>query len=432
MGQRSKELFLKACGLTDSRTFALDLEGPGEGEVVSRTFARPFAVIGRDPNADLVLDHPQVSARHAYLQVIAGRVYCVDLGSRSGVAWEKGPGQSGWVDRTWGVRIGPFWIRAGAGMGAPDLEDPLAARSFGAPGSDGPALSLEFPQHAGKPPWRVSRVLTLVGRSPWCRLGLTHAEVSKIHCGLLRTREGAWVIDCFGRGGTRVNGELIRWADLEDGDEIGVGPFLLRVRYGSSSNTAEAAPPPELVDPFLAQLTAQFGQMQQQMFDQFRQSMLMMAQMFGTLDRDQMDLVRDELARLHQINQDLTVLQAELAARPPSAPRPAAATPLQRRTTPWPGSRPCSRPVPRGLPIPLTRRGQDPSRSTRPPQSTASNGAHAAIRRGSTPTERLSPAAHPGGPSDDPIRTLLTQRIAALQQERQGHWQRVLSMMRGQ
>jgi hypothetical protein len=33
------------------------------------------------------------------------------------------------------------------------------------------------------------------------------------------------------------------------------------------------------------------------------------------LRRDQIDLVRDELARFCQVNQDLTILQAELAAR---------------------------------------------------------------------------------------------------------------------
>ena len=137
VSQCSNELFLKACGLSDSHAFALEVEGPGEGEVVSRTFKRPFALIGRDPNADLVLDHALVSSRHAYLQVIAGRVYCVDLGSRSGVDWEKGPERSGWVDQTWGICIGPYRIRAAAGMEAPNLEDPLAARSFGAPARTG-------------------------------------------------------------------------------------------------------------------------------------------------------------------------------------------------------------------------------------------------------------------------------------------------------
>src|SRR5262249_53951101 len=39
---------------------------PGTGCL---SLPQPFAVIGRAPEADLVLDHPDVSQRHAYLQV---------------------------------------------------------------------------------------------------------------------------------------------------------------------------------------------------------------------------------------------------------------------------------------------------------------------------------------------------------------------------
>jgi pSer/pThr/pTyr-binding forkhead associated (FHA) protein len=467
---RSKELFLKACGLSDSHAFVLDVEGPGQGEGVSRTFKRPFALIGRDPNADLVLDHALVSGRHAYLQVVAGGVYCVDLGSRSGVAWEKGPARSGWVDRSWGIRIGPYRIRPGVGMGVPNLEDPLVARSFGAPSSDWPALSLDFPQKAGGPTWRVSRVLTLVGRSSWCRLRLTHADVSKIHCSVLRSPEGACVIDCFGRGGTRVNGELVRWALLEDGDEIGVGPFLLRVRRGSSWIATEAEsgdgtlmigdalarrPPPaapapstsgpslsgvpaasrpEVLDPYLAQLTTQFGQMQQQMFDQFQQSMLMMAQMFGSLHRDQMNLMRDELAQLRQVNQDLTLLQAELAGRsaeaaPPPTPASDAAKVMNDTLARIEAMLQVGSPR-SALPVDGARleATSEPAASF----STASNGANAAIDHALTPSERRATAVHPGDLTDTSIHTLLTQRIAALQEERQGRWQKVLGLMLGQ
>lgn len=180
MSQRSRERFLKACGLSDTVPFHVELEGPVEGQIMRRAFARPFAVVGRDPGADLVLDHEQVNVRHAYLQVIAGRVFCVDLGSRTGIAWEKGPERSGCVDRNSGIRIGPFQIRAGAGMGMINLGNPLTAQSLGETESAGPALNLEFPQRNRRPPWGVSRVLTLVGRSSWCRLGLTHAEVSNL------------------------------------------------------------------------------------------------------------------------------------------------------------------------------------------------------------------------------------------------------------
>ena len=41
----------------------------------------------------------------------------------------------------------------------------------------------------------------------------------------------------------------------------------------------------------LVPLVNQFGLMQQQMFDQFQQAMAMMVQMFGTMHRDQMEVI---------------------------------------------------------------------------------------------------------------------------------------------
>jgi predicted component of type VI protein secretion system len=289
---------------------------------------------------------------------------------------------------------------------------------------------------------------------------LTHAELSKFHCGLLRTREGAWVIDCLGRGGTRVNGQTVRWAFLEDGDEIRVGQFVLRVRYGSSAGEAEAAAvssgalaripsrPPlpsttavlpasslsdslkaELVEPYLAHLTSQFGQMQQQMFDQFQQAMMQMAQVFGTLHRDQTALVRDELARLRQLNQELTVLHAELTARSAGAAAPPAIAAADADAAPAATSAALSRIealLHAALPGPAGP-GSQPEQAASP--SVPDNGSHGAIVDGSTPTGLLSPAMHPVGSNDDWIHEHLSRRIAALQEERQGRWQKILGLM---
>src|SRR5207253_2445685 len=74
---------------------------------------QPFALIGRDPTADLSLDHPRVDGRHAYLQMIEGGVYCVDLGSQTGTRWEGGTARSGWVDSPHGIGIGPYVIQRG-------------------------------------------------------------------------------------------------------------------------------------------------------------------------------------------------------------------------------------------------------------------------------------------------------------------------------
>ena len=56
--------------------------------------------------------------------------------------------------------------------------------------------------------------------------------------------------------------------------------------------------PSELTESMLVPLVNQFGLMQQQMFDQFQQAMAMMVQMFGTMHREQMEVIRAELDQL--------------------------------------------------------------------------------------------------------------------------------------
>ena len=70
-----------------------------------------------------------------------------------------------------------------------------------------------------------------------------------------------------------------------------------------------------LTDSLLVPLVNQFGLMQQQMFDQFQQAMAMMVQMFGTMHRDQMEVIRTELDRLHELTEEFHALKQELADR---------------------------------------------------------------------------------------------------------------------
>ena len=65
----------------------------------------------------------------------------------------------------------------------------------------------------------------------------------------------------------------------------------------------------------LVPLVNQFGLMQQQMFDQFQQAMAMMIQMFGTMHREQMEIIRAELDRLHDLTEEFHALNKELANR---------------------------------------------------------------------------------------------------------------------
>jgi diguanylate cyclase (GGDEF)-like protein len=58
------------------------LHGTGVGEVF-RVVGRE-AIIGRDVDADIRVDHPTVSRRHARIIVVRGRVFIEDLGSTNG------------------------------------------------------------------------------------------------------------------------------------------------------------------------------------------------------------------------------------------------------------------------------------------------------------------------------------------------------------
>ena len=73
------------------------------------------------------------------------------------------------------------------------------------------------------------------------------------------------------------------------------------------SNSMSSCAPchnPNLTESMLVPMVNQFGLMQQQMFDQFQQAMAMMVQMFGTMHRDQMEVIRAELDRLHELTDE--------------------------------------------------------------------------------------------------------------------------------
>ena len=101
--------FLEACGA--SAPPQLEWVAPETGHLVRREFERPAVVVGRNPQADLVLDHPLVGRRHAYFQLVEGRLFAIDLESRHGLHWDGVPRLMGWVDRHRPVQVGATTIR---------------------------------------------------------------------------------------------------------------------------------------------------------------------------------------------------------------------------------------------------------------------------------------------------------------------------------
>jgi pSer/pThr/pTyr-binding forkhead associated (FHA) protein len=290
--------------------------------------------------------------------------------------------------------------------------------------------------------WRMNRMLALVGRSPHCQVYIGDRSLSRFHCSLVRTPMGLWVIDLLSREGTYLNGMPVRCERLREGDELQLGKYVLRFWFlaknptgrhvgdiGEINASATAAMPPAaggesklipapaagpspsapLKGPSAASAGAtsgrtmvaglsdrlgpdgavmlamvnQFNRMQQEMFDQFQERLLMATRLFATLHQEQMNILREGLERLSDIADELRTLQEDMA-----------------------------------------RRGAAVSSS---PEHKA-----AALARPSAanPLAENKPAT-PSGPPEEDVHTWLNQRISALQEEQESRWQKLLGMILG-
>ena len=228
--------FLNTCGIADS--LQLVVEGPSLKEPELRLLHQPFAVIGRDPRADVFLDHAEVSRRHVYLQMIEGRAFWIDLESRTGSRDEKKAQKFGWLEGVNTLCVGPYVIRrlANDSQTAHDSQDdelprdtPLIAQAY----SRGPLpeVTLEFLNGPSQSTcWPVHRVMSLIGSASGCKFRLTDPSVSRFHGSLLRMPAGLWIVDLLGKGGITVDEVPIRFHHLMNGEVLGIGRYQLRVR----------------------------------------------------------------------------------------------------------------------------------------------------------------------------------------------------------
>ncbi len=247
MNDDSLYTFLKVCGVEGG--FSLKITPQRSGEPFQKTFSHPFAVIGRNPKADLHLKDDKVNLRHAYLQMVAGQLLCVDLYSRSGVYWGDQAQHSGWVEPNQPIRIGSHLIelveeQSQEANQSLDNSSKLLARS--ASEENLPHFTLYFgeaskSQTSFRSSWQLDRTLTFVGQANECKVRISDPAVSSYHCSLLCMEEGIWVVDLLSRTGTFLNGKRVRWAPIQDKDEVKIGKFLIRFH--------EEPPPPVPAEP---------------------------------------------------------------------------------------------------------------------------------------------------------------------------------------
>ncbi len=439
------QAFLKACGLDGPLVVGID--EPGVSSVSWRVLDRPFAVVGRGPETDLVLNNPALSRRHAYLQMIGGRLFFIDLHSRSGSFWGDERGIWGWVNPDPGIRVGPYRLlpRPGAGASLSSLSEGRdeavpVSRSYAQPSLADMAVEI-VGQSAESKIWHGSRSLVLIGKSTACRIQIEGEGIANIHASLVRTPTGVFVVDLLSRSGIVVNGTPVRWAQLGQEDELLVGDQLLRIRCSaatrrttlppvrlaaratstlpqreSSHQALVAASTVPALPPMMAEqagtashLLAAFAQMQQQSSDQLHQTVLTLVQSFATMHQEQMGVIYEELAAIRRLTEEHQVLWARLEQRTNATQQPVALRLVADGTTPHPGGAAVSLgPAPRSAP------------------------------NARTLTIRDNPAVPPAADSrqagrqdDEAFHAQVFDRLAEIQGERQTRWQRLMESMLG-
>jgi pSer/pThr/pTyr-binding forkhead associated (FHA) protein len=351
----------RADGLVALRIVRNDGVIVAEGEI-----DLPLAIIGRGPESTIQLNDSEVSLRHAFLQVFNGHVLVGDLGSRSGVTDGKQRLPFVWISPSQPAHIGPFRIyllRSISDQPPPEMFNPfLPLQADLMPKVM--KFSLRFINgRTAQQEWNVNRGITLVGRATECKINLGADDVDPYHCYFVLTPMGMWVVDLMSGRPVVLNGEPVQFARLSDGDIIEVARFKLQcmTRADSAATKKQAtaalkAPIPIVnkpmksgntdskshealvtgstaalqpvgnynnahIDPALQPVVKQMEIAQQQMLDQFQQSMMMMMQMFGTMQKEQISTMQQEVARLTELTAELQKLQSDIPVELTPAPR---------------------------------------------------------------------------------------------------------------
>jgi hypothetical protein len=146
-------------------------------------------------------------------------------------------------------------------------------------------------------------------------------------------------------------------------------------------------------------LADQFTAMQNQMLNQFQQTIVMVIQRFGTLQAEQIKVIQQESARIRELAQDLEAIKTELArgARDSARPGKPIAEPGARNHLPQGHGQPVGEPGETGI---------------------------------FSETEAVG-ALETLIPSDGDIHRWLYQRMEELQKDGQTRWQRILNSLVG-
>ncbi len=201
--------------------------------IVAGLPARQFAMrhgallVGRLIEADLQLDHPEISRYHCKLHWDGQEAQLEDLGSRRGTKVNGSLLPKGTLAKLRGgdkIELGPVELQ------------------FAPTSPPTPSLMANAPESSATVGQPTSRVLMggrevaaiplagkiTFGRANECEIVLNDPGVSRQHVSIEPIPTGFLVTDLRSRGGSFVNGHRFERHELVIGDQIQVGPFFFR------------------------------------------------------------------------------------------------------------------------------------------------------------------------------------------------------------
>jgi DNA-binding NtrC family response regulator len=199
-------------------------------ELMRVALDRPRIVIGRGPECDVALPHPEVSRAHAALERTGDGWTVVDLSGRGtvvgGAAVARAPLAEG--DE---LGLGDFRIIL-RGEPPPEMLPTAVGRDLTerapAAGALPPGTTLRIRWAGAERVVPLAAELT-AGKDPGCTLRLEDPFVSSVHLRLVRRADGLHVVDLASTNGTWVDGVRVGEAALGIGSTVRLGETDLSV-----------------------------------------------------------------------------------------------------------------------------------------------------------------------------------------------------------
>lgn len=453
--------FFEACG--GDQPIRLTVFDPQGSDVDCHHFERPFVLIGNSKDCDLQLVHPDVADRHIYLQMIDGRVAWFRIPRPSESTPANRPEELEFLTDGETIEVGPFQVK----LDASDFPGPEQLLPADSPGAECPKVRLEFVNSAKRrskaKAIELDQRVTLLGRGSNCHVRLSHNNVSRVHCGLIVTPGGLWVVDLLSRLGTVVERQQVTFRRIADNDELLIGKYRVRVRVDhkpepdalptsaadqvtaltslgqlpvaipsvavpaiDATREPAAVPTGHFSEKFVMSLVQQFAAMQMDTFSQMNQIVTGMMESLSNTHQEHLALVREELARVDDLSREMQELRLQLAAAP-TAPQIADAQttetpPVETSSTKVPGEGAVA--IPEPVPINIARKSM-PQQPVEAPSVEPSAAMPTEAESSETRSQRERQF-------DASVNSLdIVQRLGELDRERSKGWQKILNLMSG-